>query len=343
MRRFLTILLAFCLLPCLALAEVTPSMAPVPALETLPPEPTRILITAAGDCTLGGEVKSGIDKRFAKCAEENGLNYFLANVCDIFAADDFTIVNLEGPLTTATKRASKTYVMRGNPSYARILSGSSVEIANLANNHTYDFGELGYADTLSALETAGVAVSGNDILYIAEKEGHHIGFVGFERWNHSAEDAIDGVKTAREQCDLVIASVHWGQEYHYEPESAQTKLGRALIDAGADLVIGHHPHVVQGMEQYNGKYIIYSLGNFCFGGNTNPDDKDCYIFQQEFLLYESAAADGGIRIIPCSVSSSQSSNNYQPTPLTGERADKLMSKILKRSSIDGALWLENAP
>lgn len=343
MRRFLTILLVLSLLPCPALAVVAPSMAPVPALEMLPPEPTRILITAAGDCTLGGEVKSGIGKRFAKCAEENGLDYFLANVRDIFAADDFTIVNLEGPLTTATKRASKTYVMRGDPSYADILSGSSVEIANLANNHTYDFGEQGYADTLSALEAANVAASGNDILYIAEKESYRIGFVGFERWNHSAEDAINGVKAAREQCDLVIASVHWGQEYHYEPESAQTKLGRALIDAGADLVIGHHPHVIQGVERYNGKYIVYSLGNFCFGGNTNPEDKDCYIFQQEFLLDESGATDGGIRIIPCSVSSSKSTNNYQPTPLSGDSADKLMTKILKLSDIDGALRLENTP
>ena len=246
MRRILCLILTIFLLPA-ALAEPLPTMAPVPVLETLPPEPVRVRITAAGDCTLGGEVKSGIGKRFDRCAEENGLDYFLANVRDIFAADDFTIVNLEGPLTDAEKRASKTYVMRGDASYANILSGSSVEIANLANNHTYDFGEEGYSDTLAALKAAGVAASGNDILHIAEKEGVRIGFVGFERWNHSAEDAVSGVKAAKQQCDLVIASVHWGQEYHYEPESAQKKLGRELIDAGADLVIGHHPHVIQGV------------------------------------------------------------------------------------------------
>ena len=341
MRRIFALLLILCLIPVSVMAETAPSMAPVPALETLPPEPVRVRITAAGDCTLGGEVKSGIGKRFDRCADENGLDYFLANVRDIFSADDFTIVNLEGPLTDAAKRASKTYVMRGDAEYAKILSGASVEITNLANNHTRDFGDEGYADTLAALETAGVAASGNEILYIAEKEGYRIGFVGFERWNHSADDAINGVKTAKAQCDIVIASMHWGQEYHYEPESAQKKLGRALIDAGADLVIGHHPHVIQGVEQYQGKYIIYSLGNFCFGGNTNPDDKDCYIFQQEFLIDGSGVSDGGIRIIPCSVSSKSSTNNYQPTPLAGEKADKLLAKILKLSSIENALWLEN--
>lgn len=341
MRRISALFWISLLLIYPALAESIPTMAPVPVLEILPPEPVRVRITAAGDCTLGGEVKSGIGKRFDRCAEENGLEYFLANMQEIFSDDDFTIVNLEGPLTDATKRANKTYVMRGNAEYAKILSTASVEIANLANNHTRDFGDEGYHDTLAALEAAGVAASGNEILHIVEKDGIRIGFVGYERWNSSSEDAIRGVEAAKTQCDLVIASMHWGQEYHYEPESAQKKLGRALIDAGADLVIGHHPHVIQGVEQYQGKYIIYSLGNFCFGGNTNPDDKDCYIFQQEFRIDDNGVTDGGIRIIPCSVSSRSTTNNYQPTPLTGEKADKLLTKILKLSHIENVIWLEN--
>lgn len=341
MRRMLPLLLLclMCLIAPRALSEAAPSMAPVPTLEPLPDEPVRVLISAAGDCTLGGEVKSGIEKRFTRCAEKNGPDYFFANVQNLFAEDDFTLVNLEGPLTTATKYASKTYVMRGDPAYASILSGASVDVVNLANNHTRDFGDTGYRDTLSALEAAGVAASGNDILYIAEKQGYRIGFVGFERWHHSAADAVEGVKAARSQCDLLIASVHWGEEYDYTANSDQQKLGRALIDAGADLVLGTHPHVIQGVERYRDKYIVYSLGNFCFGGNTDPDDQDCYIFQQAFLLDESGATDGGIRIIPCAVSSSASTNNYQPTPLTGDRAEKLMAKIEKLSDMEDALWL----
>lgn len=340
MRRFFALLLCLCLLPCCALSEAA-TMPPVPTLEPLPAEPMRVLITAAGDCTLGGEVKTGIDKRFIRCADENGLDYFFANVRDIFSDDDLTIVNLEGPLTTATKRASKKYVMRGDPSYAGILSGSSVEIANLANNHTLDFGEQGYQDTLAALDASGVAAAGADSLYIVEKEGCRIGFIGYEKWNYSATDAINGVTAARAQCDLLIVSVHWGEEYDYTAETSQQKLGRALIDAGADLVIGHHPHVIQGVEQYQGKYIIYSLGNFCFGGNVNPSDQDCYIFQQEFLFDDSGAIGGGIHIIPCAISSSKSTNNYQPTPLDGEAAEKLMNRVLDLSDLDSPVWLEN--
>ncbi|MDO4357579.1 MAG: CapA family protein [Clostridia bacterium] len=336
MRRTPLLLLLLCLIPLSAWAETMP---PVPTLEPLPPEPVRVLISAAGDCTLGGEVKSGIDARFARCADQNGLDYFLADVRDIFAADDFTLVNLEGPLTTASKYARKTYVMRGDPAYAAILSGSSVEVANLANNHARDFGEDGFRDTLAALEGAGVAASGGDILHVAEKDGLRIGFVGFEKWNHSAEDALRGVTDARSQCDLLIVSVHWGEEYDYTANADQRKLGRALIDAGADLVIGTHPHVIQGIERYQGKYIVYSLGNFCFGGNTDPSDQDCYIFQQAFLLDESGVSDGGIRVIPCAISSSTSTNDYRPTPLTGERAEALRAKIAKLSDLEGAVWL----
>lgn len=339
MRRFLLILMLCLLTVFPALAEAQPTMPPVPALQTLPPEPVRIRISAAGDCTLGGEVKSGIYKRFDRCADENGLDYFLANVADIFTADDLTIVNLEGPLSSNGDRASKTYVMRGKPEYAQILSGASVEIANIANNHTMDLGQTAYDETLAALESAGIAASGGDILHIAEVADCRVGFVGYEKWNHSAQDAIDGVTAARGQCDILIASMHWGEEYDYTPESEQKKLGRALIDAGADLVIGHHPHVIQGVECYNDKYIIYSLGNFCFGGNTAPKDQDCYIFQQEFVFDGGSVSNGGIRIIPCAVSSTRSNNNYQPTPLTGDRADNLMGKILKLSDIGEPLWL----
>lgn len=333
--RYAAALTALCLLlGIVALAE-GPQPTP-PALEKLP---ARVRISAVGDCTLGGEVKSGIDGRFDRCADDNGLDYFLSNVRDIFTADDITLANLEGPLTDAGRRARKTYVMRGRPEYAYILSGASVDVVNLANNHTRDFGEEGYADTLAALEAAGVRASGGDIACFMDVNGVRVGFVGYERWHHTAQDAIRGVEAARPQCDILIASVHWGKEYRYKPEKSQQKLGRALIDAGADLVIGHHPHVVQGVERYRDRYIVYSLGNFCFGGNTDPDDQDCYIFQQEFSLGESGAVDAGIRIIPCAVSSSASTNDYRPTPLTGDDAGRLMEKIISLSQLDGAVWL----
>ena len=342
MRRMLPLLLLLCLLAPHALSEAAPSMAPVPTLEPLPDEPVRVLISAAGDCTLGGEVKSGIEMRFTRCAEKNGPDYFFANVQNLFAEDDFTLVNLEGPLTTATKYASKTYVMRGDPAYASILSGASVDVVNLANNHTRDFGDVGYQDTLSALESAGVAASGNDILYIAEKQGYRIGFIGFERWHHSAADAVEGVKAARDQCDLLIVSVHWGEEYDYTANTDQQKLGRALIDAGADLVLGTHPHVIQGVERYRDKYIVYSLGNFCFGGNRHIIARQSHSLavQVEMAFEDGVYAGQRMTLLPAINTGSYDANNYQPYWATGELAQEVMDILQSDTDYTLAPYVE---
>ena len=130
-------------------AASVPLPAEVPVLET-EDELTRttILISAVGDCTLGGDVGSSSGSRFSRYADEYGLDYFFANVRDIFAGDDFTVVNLEGPLTTQTsKRSGRQFNFRGSPEYAQILSGSSVEVCTLANNHALDFREAGLNDT----------------------------------------------------------------------------------------------------------------------------------------------------------------------------------------------------
>ena len=108
--------------------------------------------------------------------------------------------------------------------------------------------------------------------------------------------------------------------------------GHIAVDEGADLVIGSHPHVIQGYEKYNGRYIVYSLGNFCFGGNPNPSDKDCMIFQQTFTVTgNDVATDDNINVIPCSISSVSNSNNYQPTPATGDEKTRIEAKIKKSS------------
>lgn len=116
------------------------------------------------------------------------------------------------------------------------------------------------------------------------------------------------------------------------PDETQIQLGHIAIDEGADLVIGSHPHVIQGYEKYNGRYIVYSLGNFCFGGNPNPSDKDCMIFQQTFTVTgNDVATDDNINVIPCSISSVSNSNNYQPTPATGDEKTRIEAKIKKSS------------
>lgn len=298
----------------------------------------EILISAAGDCTLGGDIKSGIDRNFSRVFKKKGSSWFFSSVKEIFLQDDLTLVNLEGPLTDASKHVSKRYVMRGQPSYAGILAQGGVDCASVANNHTQDFGQEGLQDTLDALGEAGIDAFGGRILLIREVNGIKVGLLGFDRWNDSLEPCLKTVREARSQCDLLIVYVHWGEEYRNRYNEVQQKTGHRLIDAGADLVLGSHPHVIQGIERYRNRYIVYSMGNFCFGGNTNPKDKRCFIFQQRFALTEDGLLDCGIRVIPCSITSA-GRNDYRPTPLTGKQKEKVLQYIASLSDVEGAVYL----
>lgn len=335
--------------PAIVAPTVEPKATEMPDLPALKPEElleyVPITITAVGDCTLGGDVKSGGYRNFQSYAEKYGADYFLQKVRPLFESDDLTIVNLEGPLTTSDDmRSGRTFNFRGHPQYAKILSGSSVEIANVANNHALDFGDDGFNETAEVLKAEGIGVSGFSLSHLEEVKGVRVGSLGFTEWAYSEEQIRKTVSAARKKCDLLIVSVHWGEEKEYEPTKTQEKLGRAMIDAGADLVIGNHSHVYGGVEQYKGKYIIYSLGNFCFGGNKNPSDKNCTIFQQTFHvnLTEGTVSDGGINIIPARVSGSNDKNDFQPYILTGDAAQRQLKKIADVSSIDSAklIWMD---
>ena len=174
-----------------------------------------------------------------------------------------------------------------------------------------------------------------------EIQGVKVGLVGiYELKDHleRAQQLKDNIAKVKEEgAALTIVVFHWGNEKEISPDSNQTTLGRMAIDEGADLVVGHHPHVLQGIEKYKGKYIVYSLGNFCFGGNAYPSDMDTMIFQQTFTLdADGVKTDDQIQVIPCSISSDASYNNYQPTPVQGEEAARILSKINERSQlIDG--------
>ena len=150
-------------------------------------------------------------------------------------------------------------------------------------------------------------------------------------------------KVKKDGAQLIIVIFHWGNEKEEVPDSNQTTLGHLAIDLGADLVCGHHPHVLQGIEEYKGKNIVYSLGNFCFGGNAYPSDMDTMIFQQTFTIDSNGVkADNVTNIIPCSISSDSGYNNYQPTPASGEEADRILQKIQERSSWIGSGSTENS-
>ncbi|MBQ8964035.1 MAG: CapA family protein [Clostridia bacterium] len=318
--------------------------------EAQPGAVTRT-ITAAGDCTFGGELGSQGRRRFVDLAQQNGSDYFFQNVRDLFEADDLTIVNLEGPLTTVAKAGKRGgFIFKGDPSYVNILTGSSVELCNIANNHSLDYGKEGLLETRNVLKANDVGYCGFGEVYSATIKGVRVMALGFEWWGSDKNDIVKAVKAARDSCDLLIVNMHWGYEGHREQDARQISIGRAIIDAGADLVIGTHPHVYEGIEKYKGKYIVYSLGNFCFAGNSNPGDKRCLIFQQTFSfnpgmgIVQANILDAGVNVIPCNISSVKELNDFQPTIMAADEGGELLKAVASRSinfTLADTLWMKD--
>lgn len=300
-------------------------------------KPVSITISAAGDCTLGTDEYFDPSTSLNAYYDSNGPAYFFQNVKSIFEADDLTIVNMEGTLTEETARQDKTYAFKGPAEYTQILTDGDVEAANLANNHSHDYGDKSYTDTIAALDAAGITNFGYDRTAVMDVNGVKVGLVGTYELAEGMgceDEMISNIKAVEDQgAQIVIVSFHWGIERENYPTENQVNLAHSAIDNGADLVLGHHPHVLEGIEVYNGKNIVYSLGNFCFGGNSNPSDKDTMIFQQTFTVQDGELVEDNVtNIIPCSISSDSSYNNYQPTPLEGDEADRVKGRIDEYSS-----------
>ena len=306
--------------------------------------PVSLTLSVVGDCTLCTDETFDYDTSLNAYYENYGADYFLQNVKDIFSTDDLTIANFEGTLTDSDEREDKTFAFKAPASYASILTGGSVEAVNTANNHSHDYGEQSFDDTLAALDDAGIVHFGYDETAVMDVKGIKVGLVGiYELYDHlereqQLKDNIAKVKADGAQ--LIVVIFHWGNETETVPDSNQTTLGRIAIDEGADLVCGHHPHVLQGIETYKGRNIVYSLGNFCFGGNSSPSDMDTMIYQQTFTIdADGVKKDNVTNIIPCSISSAayDGYNNYQPTPAEGDEATRILGKINERSS-----WISTA-
>lgn len=306
--------------------------------------PVSLTLSVVGDCTLGTDETFDYDTSLNAYYENYGADYFLQNVKDIFSADDLTIANFEGTLTDSDEREDKTFAFKAPASYASILTGGSVEAVNTANNHSHDYGEQSFDDTLAALDDAGIVHFGYDETAVMDVKGIKVGLVGiYELYDHleREQQLKDNIAKAKaDGAQLIVVIFHWGNETETVPDSNQTTLGRIAIDEGADLVCGHHPHVLQGIETYKGRNIVYSLGNFCFGGNSSPSDMDTMIYQQTFTIdADGVKKDNVTNIIPCSISSAayDGYNNYQPTPAEGDEATRILGKINERSS-----WISTA-
>lgn len=325
-------LVIFAIVSCTSSANDPNDTATLTASDKAAAQGTTITLSFAGDCTLGTD--ENFDRSTSLNAKYNAVGdpaYFFANVADIFAADDATIVNMEGTLTNESARADKTFAFKADPEYAQILVEGNVDAASLANNHSKDYGEKSYTDTIEAVEAAGISTFGYDRIAYLDVKGVKVALIGTYELAEGIgikDEMVNNINTAKNAgAQIIVVFTHWGNERETVPDSVQMELGHAAVDAGATLVVGSHPHVIQGIENYNGHQIVYSLGNFCFGGNKNPSDKDCMIFQQTFTVRGDQVTIDNSNVIACSISSSPSINNYQPTPATGDEKARIEAKI----------------
>ena len=327
-------------------------------------------VTCTGDFTIGGDNYHHKNNFYTELeSHDNDINFVMENIRDILLSDDLTIVNFEGTLTDTEyvpkSKKENSFLFNISPQYVSVLPDNGVEAVSLANNHVGDHGEEGLNDTINALENAGVIYSTQPHMGIYDFKGIlQVAMLsyncidrygdGFKRHHDDGEfteeflqydtfeEAVQAeIRRAKEIYPLVIVSFHWGKEptaknesQGYIPTSNQIRLGRLAVDAGADLVVGNHSHRIQPIECYNGKYICYSLGNFCFAGNDKPRDMTAILFQIRYRVKEGMISYKDFRIIPIRISSTEKRNDYIPTVLQeGPTLDGVLNTLRSQYNI----------
>ena len=307
--------------------------------------PSSAATPAAVRVVSGGDVMS--DRGVKAYAKQYGADAVLSGVAPQLEAGDAAWVNLEGPISTVgTPTAGKDYTFEGSPAMAGALAGAGIDVVTLANNHAVDYGPSALLDTIKNLKAAGIKVAGGGRDFAAAhtpaliktKAGATIAFLGYDDviWPGYAATATQAgiaeavtdmeqvksdIREAKKNADFVVVAFHWGYEYEHYPIAQQTSEGHAAIDAGADLVIGHHPHVLQGFEAYHGRLIAYSLGDFVF---------DHYSVETgQTVLVDAVLTPTGVKatLIPVYVSS-----NGIPAVQHGASAKTILALVKEYSS-----------
>ena len=327
MKRILLMLL------CLLALTVPAAMAEGEA-ET---SGESLTISFVGDCSIGDSIQY---RDYSTCyhatIREKGYDWPFSLVEDVLEADDLTVANLEVVLTTYTKvRQQKEINLIGDPAFVNVLFEGGVDIVNTANNHAWDFRAVGYHDALSYLDAAGMphfgtlypgTDDGSDICPVVEVKGIKIGFVGFSYPQEYDKNRITNrIAQLREQgAQIVVVSLHWGTEEKSQPNSGQASYAKYCIDAGADVVYGHHAHVLQSVQFYKGKPIFYSTGNFTFGSMSHVDP-DTGIFQLTYDIVDGEPVLRRFSVVPCRT---QGTGDYRPYILTDEEEILAMRRKL---------------
>lgn len=323
-------------------------------LAAAPNPPVSVLFS--GDVTLGYHYEEYVDEQVSKGGKKDELlGWGFQQVKGVTTKADLFVVNLECPFTDRGEKIPKNFNFRARPELSAALAAGGVDVASIANNHMIDYGPEGLFDTISALDTLGVAHFGAGRTLaearapaIVEKKGLRFAFLGYfflgdrniepkEVIATAEQPGVAGdfsdlaamkamvdadVRAAKQQADHVIPFFHWGREGTTQPEPYQVELAHAAIDAGAAAVIGSHPHVLQGLELYQGKPIAYSLGNFVFGGNWNPRDKRTALVALRF-------DDKGVTevtVVPA-YSDAYPEVPVQPYLAEGEKADAVLDHL----------------
>lgn len=303
---------------------------------------TSVVLSLAGDCTLGSEEKTRKkDESFDSYVAEKGYDWPFSGLYDLFSTDDMTFINLECVLKDDSKGLQKDrlYNFRGPTKFTEVLIQGSIEKVNIANNHYIDYGNSGKESTTKALTDAGIPYSGFGEVYIAEINGHKIGFCGIREtvYKQKKDQMQTDIATLKELgAEIIVYSCHFGKEYSRTHNELQEKMAYEAIDAGADLVVGNHPHVVQGIEYYNDGVILYSLGNFVFGGNLNLTEFDACVVQAEMLWQGDTYLGIQLNLIPVLTTGAKPANDFRPVIAEGE--DK--ANILKKMQNDSELTLQ---
>lgn len=309
-------------------------------------ETDEIVLTFGGDCVLGTREQWKKKKNtFDTVVADQGMEWCFEKIREPFETDDLSTVNLEVVLQKDSKghERSKQFTFRGDPSYTEILSAASIEHVNLANNHYIDFGRPGRASTVAALEAGGIAYSGYTYRYVTEIRGHKIGFGGCREtvWQQKPEIMREDLQALREEgCEVIVYSCHWGKEYAARHNERQEKMAREAIDGGADLVIGTHPHVVQGVDAQDGAVIVYSLGNLVFGGTHKMKTFDGLLVQAALRFDEQGYAGVSLRLLPVLTSGSAPENDFRPVFAQGEDAARILGAVQKDSpfAVSSEMW-----
>lgn len=313
---------------------------PVERDQPLPADQkTSVLITFTGDCILGSEEKSRAKiESFDSFIMEKGLGWPFSGMRDVFEGDDLSVINLEGVLKddTVGKAGGKMHWFRGPMAFAQILPKSGIDLAGLANNHVEDYGIPGRISTKQALRSAGIPFFGFGDLYIYEKDGIKIGFAGIREttWKEDRLRPQREIEDLREMgCHYIVYTCHFGTEYR-PVNKLQREIARQVVDAGADLVVGTHPHVVQGIEKYKQGLILYSLGNFTFGGNLELTEFDGLVAQIQLDFMGDSLSKSTLRLIPVLTTGTKPNNDFRPIRAEAEDKARILARIQEQSEME---------